>query len=121
MFATCGALKLKKLFMKKIFLPFCQLFPPFLAKCGVLCSLLSLGSIAAAQTNEFRAFWVDAWGGDVSTSARITTLINELRAANVNALVPEIRKRGDAYYTPDTNYALWFDAVALRPAGKEGL
>jgi len=102
--ARCGTLKLKSMFMKKRFLLFRRKFPPLLPACGVLCVLLSLGSLAPAQTNEFRAFWVDAWGGDVSTSARITTLINELRAANVNALVPEIRKRGDAYYTPDTNY-----------------
>jgi uncharacterized lipoprotein YddW (UPF0748 family) len=61
---------------------------------------------AAATTvlpaQEFRAFWVDAFGIGFRSSSEVTTLINEVRAANGNAVVVEVRKRGDAYY--NSNY-----------------
>ncbi|HEY5915735.1 MAG TPA: family 10 glycosylhydrolase, partial [Verrucomicrobiae bacterium] len=60
---------------------------------------------AGAQAQEFRAFWVDAFHAGFKNSAQVTTLIATVREANCNAVVVEIRKRGDAYYTPDTGYA----------------
>lgn len=55
-------------------------------------------SSARAQTNEYRAYWVDAFHPGFRSSAEVTTLMNTLRAANCNAVIPEIRKRTDAYY-----------------------
>ena len=65
---------------------------------ALLSFLLTVGN-AGAQSNEFRAFWVDAFGTGFKDAAQVTTLMNDLRAAKANAVVPEIRKRGDAYYS----------------------
>jgi len=47
---------------------------------------------------EFRAFWVDAWGPGFKTAAEVTQLISDARAANCNALIVQVRRRGDAFY-----------------------
>lgn len=64
----------------------------------LLTCILATGNLHA-QSNEFRAFWVDAFGGGFKNASQVTTLISDIRAANANAIVPEIRKRGDAYYS----------------------
>jgi uncharacterized lipoprotein YddW (UPF0748 family) len=65
---------------------------------------LALSPLAGAQTNEFRAYWVDAFGAGIKTASQVTTLVSDLRAGNFNAVVVQVRKRGDAYYTPNTAY-----------------
>jgi uncharacterized lipoprotein YddW (UPF0748 family) len=67
--------------------------------------LVSCPMAARAQTEEFRAFWVDAFHPGFKNSSEVTTLINQVRAANCNGVVVELRKRGDAYYRPNTSYA----------------
>ncbi len=42
--------------------------------------------------------WVDAFGSDLNNAANITTLVNRARAANLNAIFPQVRRRGDAWY-----------------------
>ena len=54
--------------------------------------------LADLRTQEFRALWVDAFGAGFRTSSEVSALINSARSANFNAVVVEIRKRGDAYY-----------------------
>ncbi len=66
---------------------------------------LALAASAAAQTPEFRAYWVDAFHAGFLSASDVNTLTNDLRAGHFNAVVVEMRKRGDAYYTPNTNYA----------------
>ena len=58
-----------------------------------------------AQQSEFRAFWVDAYHPGFKSAGEVSTLIQHVRSANCNAVIVEVRKRGDAYYTPDTTYA----------------
>jgi len=73
--------------------------------CLALGILLFRALPAGAQTEEFRAFWVDAFHAGFKSASEVTTLIDRVRAANCNAVVVELRKRGDAYYTPNTSYA----------------
>lgn len=47
---------------------------------------------------ELRGLWVDAFNSGFKTPAQVTQLIADARAANVNALFVQVRKRGDAYY-----------------------
>ena len=54
--------------------------------------------LAHLRTQEFRALWVDAFGAGFRNSSEVSALINSARSANFNAVVVEIRKRGDAYY-----------------------
>lgn len=53
----------------------------------------------AAQTNEFRALWVDAWGTGFLNASQATALINHCRTYNFNAVVVQMRRRGDSFYT----------------------
>lgn len=55
---------------------------------------------AQAQSNEFRGIWVDAWGTGFLNASQVTQLIADCRAYNFNALVVQMRRRGDAFYTP---------------------
>lgn len=51
-----------------------------------------------SATPEWRAIWADTWNNGILGSLQITTAINTLSAANYNAIIPEVRKCGDAYY-----------------------
>lgn len=70
-----------------------------------LCFCLLRSGSSSCQADEFRAFWVDAFHPGFKSGAEVTTLISNIRNANCNAVVVELRKRGDAYYTPNTSYA----------------
>ena len=64
-------------------------------------SSLQLGAPnAPAQSNEFRGVWVDAWGTGFLNASQVTQLIADCRAYNFNAIVVQMRRRGDAFYTP---------------------
>jgi uncharacterized lipoprotein YddW (UPF0748 family) len=60
--------------------------------------LMQLGTpqAQAAQT-EFRAYWVDAFGEGIFTEAEITKLVTQTKAANLNALVVQVGRRGDCF------------------------
>lgn len=51
-----------------------------------------------AQTNEFRGMWVNAWSTGLQNASQVTTLVNQLRAGKFNAVIPQVRRRGDALY-----------------------
>lgn len=51
-------------------------------------------------THEWRSFWVDAWHVGIKNATEVTTMVNTAITYNYNALVPQIRRRGDAYYFP---------------------
>lgn len=51
----------------------------------------------AAQP-EFRALWADTFHAGMRTAGEVSAMVNQARAANCNAIIVEVRKRGDAYY-----------------------
>jgi len=53
-----------------------------------------------AQNPEWRALWIDAWGVGYRTPAEVTQLVNDAKNHNYNAVVIQVRKRGDCYYFP---------------------
>jgi len=53
---------------------------------------------AVAQSNEFRGAWVDAWGVGFLNATEVTQLIADCRTYNYNAIVVQMRRRGDAFY-----------------------
>jgi uncharacterized lipoprotein YddW (UPF0748 family) len=61
---------------------------------------------ARGQTPEYRAFWVDAWGAGFRSASEVETLLGipgtsvggEIRAANCNTVVVEVRRRADVCY-----------------------
>lgn len=79
--------------------------------------LLALaGARAGAQAPEFRAFWADAWGEGFQNATQVTQLVADTRAANMNAVVAQVRRRGDAFYNSlyepkNTGIAAGFDPL----------
>lgn len=66
---------------------------------------------------EFRAYWVDAWHPGFKTQSQTDALLAHVRACNLNAVVVQMRRRGDTYYpSPYEPYATdatpGFDALA---------
>ena len=67
---------------------------------------------------EVRALWVDAFHDGAKTPAQIDQLIQDAVTANINTLIVQVRRRGDAYYnqtieprTEDPDLAPGFDAL----------
>lgn len=52
----------------------------------------------SSQEKEFRAFWVDAFHDGIKTPEQVDKLVADARKANVNALIVQVRRRGDAYF-----------------------
>jgi uncharacterized lipoprotein YddW (UPF0748 family) len=52
----------------------------------------------AAQSNEVRGLWVDAFHPGFKSSDEVKQLLQDARAARFNTIFVEVRKRGDAYY-----------------------
>lgn len=51
----------------------------------------------AAAPSEFRAFWVDAFGVGIYNEAEIDTLVADAKAANANAIIAQVGRRGDCF------------------------
>ena len=67
-----------------------------------LLGLIFLALRTSADESEFRGFWADAFHPGFTNSADVSKFISDVRSANANAVVVEVRKRGDAYY--NSNY-----------------
>src|SRR5439155_23137409 len=63
---------------------------------AVLC--LFGGNFALAA--EFRGLWVDAFGPGFFNAAEVKKLASDCRQYNFNAVLVEMRRRGDAFYNP---------------------
>jgi uncharacterized lipoprotein YddW (UPF0748 family) len=47
---------------------------------------------------EVRALWVDAFRDGIKTPEQVDQLIQDALTANINTLIVQVRRRGDAYY-----------------------
>src|SRR5689334_18879980 len=54
-------------------------------------------SVPAHAAEQFRAYWVDAFNAGFYTQAQVDQLIADAKAANLNALVVQIGRRGDCF------------------------
>jgi uncharacterized lipoprotein YddW (UPF0748 family) len=51
------------------------------------------------EPTEYRVIWIDSWHADsFLNTSEVNTLIQTCRDNNINTIMPEIRKVGDAYY-----------------------
>lgn len=50
------------------------------------------------STTEFRGLYVDAFHPGFKNHQEVTQMVNAAKQANINALIVQVRKRGDAYY-----------------------
>ena len=65
---------------------------------SVAALLLILSGISAAHADEFRGLYVDAFHPGFKTRQEVTQMVNAAKAANFNALIVQVRKRGNTYY-----------------------
>lgn len=67
---------------------------------SVAALLLMLCGVSAAHADEFRGLYVDAFYPHLGIKShdQVTQMVNAAKAANFNALIVQVRKRGDAYY-----------------------
>jgi uncharacterized lipoprotein YddW (UPF0748 family) len=47
---------------------------------------------------QYRAIWVDAFNDGIKSRAQVEKLVADAHRANLNALIVQVRKRGDAYF-----------------------
>jgi uncharacterized lipoprotein YddW (UPF0748 family) len=47
---------------------------------------------------QYRALWVDAFHDGIKSAAQVEKLVADAHRANLNALIVQVRKRGDAYF-----------------------
>ncbi|MGI8604130.1 MAG: family 10 glycosylhydrolase [Verrucomicrobiales bacterium] len=82
-----------------------------------LLALAALALVPTASAQEFRALWADTFHAGLRNAAEVTALVTAARRGNCNAVVVEVRKRGDAYYRNGleptaTDVAAGFDPLA---------
>lgn len=65
---------------------------------AVVCLLIPL-AIPAISAEEFRGMYVDAFHPGFKTHEETTKMVAAAKAAHFNALIVQVRKRGDAYYS----------------------
>lgn len=53
---------------------------------------------AVEPKREFRAFWVDAFHDGFKTPDQVDQLMKEVRRSKANAVIVQVRRRGDAYF-----------------------
>jgi len=61
---------------------------------AILCS----PAVFASGMTEFRGLYVDAFHPGIKNHEQVTRMVSADKAANFNALIVQVRKRGDAYY-----------------------
>lgn len=93
-----------------------------LVRASLLALGLGLGAAASAHAQdppELRALWVDAFHEGIRSQKEADDLIAAARRANLNTLIVQVRRRGDALYTKtveppldDPAYDPSFDALA---------
>jgi uncharacterized lipoprotein YddW (UPF0748 family) len=59
---------------------------------------VSLTTCGSPGPDEYRALWVDAYHDGIKSRQQIDELIETARAGNFNALILQVRRRGDTYY-----------------------
>src|SRR5439155_22669570 len=53
---------------------------------------------AASAPGQYRALWVDAFHDGMKSPAQVEKLVADTKRANLNTLIVQVRKRGDAYF-----------------------
>jgi uncharacterized lipoprotein YddW (UPF0748 family) len=56
-------------------------------------------TITTAATVEYRSIWADSWNSSFLNATEAQDLVNTCRTNNINTIMIEVRKIGDAYYS----------------------
>jgi uncharacterized lipoprotein YddW (UPF0748 family) len=81
---------------------------------AIVVVLALLPSVAYTQTRtEYRAFWVDTFNTNLNNHSDVVAVVSQAKAANINALFAQVRRRGDSWYLNSLEPAP--DFVPLEP------
>ncbi len=90
--------------------------------------LAVLMTAPAAHSNQFRAYWADAWHNGFFNPDQTTATVNFIRSCNCNAIIVQVSKVADSYYISSyfpraTNVQEGYDALAdvITKAHAQGL
>jgi uncharacterized lipoprotein YddW (UPF0748 family) len=66
---------------------------------GLLIAVMLIVAYTPAQTgSQYRAFWVDTFNTPLNNHGDIVTVVNNARISNANAIIAQVRRRGDSWY-----------------------
>lgn len=66
---------------------------------AALAATLATGAPAQQEPRpQLRAIWVNSWNDGMLSPEQVEQMVRDVRSANLNAVVVEVRKVGDAYY-----------------------
>ncbi len=68
-----------------------------LAVCATLLCVFAASTVGNAQ--EFRSIEITSWGSGFESASAVSSMVNYANSCNLNAVIPEIRLRCDAYYS----------------------
>jgi len=71
-----------------------------IARCAPLVACAVWRSYASPDSSAFRGLWVDAFGPGFFSVEQVQKLATDCRNYNFNAVIVEMRRRGDAFYFP---------------------
>ena len=80
-----------------------------------LITLLPIAPRAHAAPAQLRALWVDAFNSGIKSAAQASQLVADAKRGGYNALIVQVRRRGDAYYTSDVEPRTQDAALAPAP------
>lgn len=93
--------------------------PSAVIRLALVLALAGAAPLQAQDAPELRALWVDAFHEGIRSAREADDLIAAARRANINTLIVQVRRRGDALYTKtveppldDPAYDPAFDALA---------
>lgn len=79
--------------------------PRMLARCaGPALAALIIAPHAGAADPEYRGQWVDGFHTGALSASEVTTTVRNLRDANSNVFIPEVRLYADAWYKPTPSF-----------------
>lgn len=76
-------------------------YAPLMPVVVILTAVFALPYLRAATAPEMRGMWVNAWAHGLRSKAEVTDVVKAAKAARLNALFVQARRRGDALYTSD--------------------
>jgi uncharacterized lipoprotein YddW (UPF0748 family) len=66
---------------------------------GLLITVMLIVADTPAQSvSQYRAFWVDTFNTPLNDHDDIVTVVNNARMSNANAIIAQVRRRGDSWY-----------------------
>ena len=68
-----------------------------LATLALLAAAMPAAAVAVEPEEQFRAYWVDAFGEGIYNETEVNQLVAASKAANMNAIVVQIGRRGDCF------------------------